>query len=263
MLEFPEDILQGANLIKTAVGAEKIVIGIEDNKKEAFSAIQNRIKEDVWEASLLKTKYPQGAEKNLIFALLNREVPSGGLPFDVGVVVQNVATVKAVWDAIAENKPLIERVITVSGPGIKNPKNLNVRIGTLFQDVIDFCGGPKKENNLLIMGGPMMGLAQWTSFVPVIKGTSGILLWEETSFPQEHACIGCARCVQSCPMSLVPTRLMKFSRFDHWEEAESGGILNCVECGCCQYSCPAHIPLVHWIRLGKNQIIKRKRKKNA
>lgn len=263
MLEFSDDILNGAELIRFATGAKHLIFGIEDNKKEAFKLFQKRLNNNSREVALLKTKYPQGAEKNLIYALLRREVPKGGLPFDVGIVVQNVGTAKAIWDAVHQGKPLYERALTVSGSGIADPKNLMVRIGTPFQDVIDFCGGLQENANILVMGGPMMGLSQWTSEVPVIKGTSGILAWAEPSPAAEHACIRCGRCVDHCPMSLVPTRLMKYIKFDHFTEAENWGALDCVECGSCQYTCPAKIPLVHWIRLGKTQIMNLKRKKSA
>jgi electron transport complex protein RnfC len=263
MLEYPEDILKGAELVRLATGAEKIIVGIENNKKEAFEIFRSQSPGFAFETVLLKTKYPQGAEKNLISALLKRDVPRGGLPFDVGVVVQNVGTVKAVWDAVSLGRPLIERAVTVSGTGIPEPKNLMVRVGTLFQDAIDFCGGGKDDSNMMIMGGPMMGLSQWTAQVPVIKGTSGILVWSEAKPARERDCISCSRCVTHCPMGLVPTQLMKYVKYDFLDEAEAWGALDCVECGCCQYSCPAKIPLVHWIRLGKNQIIAKKRKKSA
>jgi electron transport complex protein RnfC len=263
MLEYPEEILKGAELVRIATGAKKIIVGIEDNKKDAYKAFLSQDPGFSFETNLLKTKYPQGAEKNLIAALLKREVPRGGLPFDVGVVVQNVGTAKAVWDAVSMGRPLIERAVTVSGSGIPEPKNLMVRVGTLFQDVIAFCGGIKDDSNMMIMGGPMMGLAQWTAEVPVIKGTSGILVWTEAKPSRERACISCARCVTHCPMGLVPTQIMKYVKCDFLDEAEAWGALDCVECGSCQYSCPAKIPLVHWIRLGKNQIIAKKRKKSA
>ena len=199
----------------------------------------------------------------MIYALLRREVPRGGLPFDVGVVVQNVGTTKAVWDAISQGTPLYERALTVSGDGIQEPKNVLARLGTPFQDVVDLCGGFTGDISLLVMGGPMMGISQWSLDVPVIKGTSGLLAWKDFPLPTEHSCIQCGRCVDHCPMVLVPTRLMKFVKFDHLSEAEEWGALDCVECGSCQYSCPAKIPLVHWIRLGKNQIAELKRKKSA
>lgn len=263
MLEYPEDILKGAELVRIATGAKRIIVGIEDNKKKAFGLLQEKIQDYTGEVVQLKTKYPQGAEKNLIYAALRREVPRGGLPFDVGVVVQNVGTAKAIWDAVSKGKPLYERALTVSGNGIKEPKNLLVRIGTTIQNVVDFCGGFEESVNILVMGGPMMGLSQWTSDVPVIKGTSGILAWTAPDPSIEYTCIRCGRCIDNCPMRLVPTQLMKYVKYGNLSEAENRGIQDCVECGCCQYTCPANIPLVHWIRLGKNQIMSLKRRKSA
>ncbi|MGD2294453.1 MAG: electron transport complex subunit RsxC [Candidatus Aminicenantes bacterium] len=260
MMEYSDDILNGAELVRIATGAKRVLVGVEDNKKDAFALFQEKTAGSPVGVFLLKTKYPQGAEKNLIHALLRREVPKGGLPFDVGVVVQNVGTTKAIWDAVSKGLPLYQRALTVSGAGIKEPKNLMVRIGALFKDVLAFCGGYDEEANILVMGGPMMGLAQWTTEVPVIKGTSGILSWPAPSSTFEHNCILCARCVDHCPMILVPTQLMKYAKHGYFKEAESWGILDCVECGCCQYICPAKIPLVHWIRSGKHSImIERKR----
>lgn len=263
MLEFTDDIIEGSELIRQTTGARKVIFGIEDNKPEAFHLLREKNSRPEAEVVLVKTKYPQGAEKNLIYALLKREVPRGGLPFDVGVVVQNVATAKAVWDAVRHGKPLYERVMTVSGLGVNNPKNLLVRIGTPFREVFDFCGGVKEGVNTIIMGGPMMGLAQWSLDTPVVKGTSGLLAWTDPNPPSEYPCIRCGRCVSHCPMGLVPTELMKLARNGLYPESESWGILDCVECGSCQFSCPAHIPLVHWIRLGKTTVISLKRKKSA
>ena len=262
MLEFPEDILKGAELARIATGAERIIVGIEDNKKKAFALFQEKIQDYTGDVVLLKTKYPEGAEKNLIQATLHREVPRGGLPFDVGIVVQNVGTAKAIWDAVSNGKPLIERAITVSGRSIAEPKNLFVRIGTPFQSVIEFCGG-LKDGNILVMGGPMMGIAQWSPDVPVIKGTSGILAWDSPEPGIEQPCIRCGRCIEHCPMVLVPTQLAKYIKFDKLDEAEHWGILDCVECGSCQYICPSKIPLVHWMRLGKKRVMSVKQKKSA
>ncbi len=261
MLEHSDDILQGAELIRTATSARRLIVAVEDNKKDVYSLFQNKAQKRKSEAALLKTKYPQGAEKNLIYALLDREVPRGGLPFDVGVVVQNVGTTKAVWEAVRFGKTLYERVITVSGEGIKEQKNLLVRVGTPFQNILEFCGGLMNGADLLIMGGPMMGLAQWSLEIPVIKGTSGLLAWTVSLPEKEFSCIRCSRCVTHCPMGLVPTQLAKYIQFNFLTEAKAWGALDCVECGCCQYSCPAKIPLVQWIRLGKNMIISQNRKK--
>jgi electron transport complex protein RnfC len=263
MLEAPEDIIKGAELARIATGAKRIIVGIEDNKKQAYEIFQDKIKSFDGEVALLKTKYPQGAEKNLIYALLRREVPAGGLPFDVGVVVQNVGTAKAIWEAVSEEKPLYERVISVSGQGIKEPKNILVRIGTLFKNVVEFCGGLSEDADILVMGGPMMGIAQWSLDVPVVKGTSGILAWAAPRPGMEYACIRCGRCVENCPMTLVPTQLARYVQFDDLTAAEKWGVLDCVECGCCQYICPSKIPLVHWMRVGKNRIVNLKQKKSA
>ena len=263
MMEAPEDILKGAELARIATGAKRIIVGIEDNKKKAFEIFQDKITNFSGEVALLKTKYPQGAEKNLISALLRREVPTGGLPFDVGVVVQNAGTAKAIWDAVSRGKPLYERVISVSGQGIMEPKNLLVRIGTPFKNVVEFCGGLKENADILVMGGPMMGIVQWSLDVPVVKGTSGILAWAAPRPRMEYPCIRCGRCVENCPMTLVPTQLAKYVKFDDLIAAEKWGVLDCVECGCCQYICPSKIPLVHWMRLGKNRIITLKQKKSA
>ncbi|MFQ6083118.1 MAG: electron transport complex subunit RsxC [Candidatus Aminicenantia bacterium] len=255
MIEYPEDILKGGELVRIATGAKKIIVGIEDNKPDAIQIMEAHARDfPLAEVVPLKTKYPQGAEKNLIQAILKRKVPAGGLPFDVGVVVQNVATAKAIWDAVSKGKPLYERVVTVTGPGIIQPKNVLVRVGTLFQEVIDFCGGLKEEIKIVIMGGPMMGLAQWSLDVPVIKATSGIIALTSLPSIQEMTCIRCGRCVEHCPMGLVPTQLMKYTKFEKFSAAEKWGILNCVECGCCEYVCPANIPLVHWIRTGKAKV---------
>ncbi|MGB7295048.1 MAG: electron transport complex subunit RsxC [Candidatus Aminicenantales bacterium] len=263
MLEHPGAVLKGAELARLAAGAQKIIIGVEDNKAAAADVLRSKADHFPVEIQLLKTKYPQGAEKNLIYALLRREVPRGGLPFDVGIVVQNVGTAKAIWEAVSAGKPLYERVITVGGPGIREPKNLLVRVGTPFRSAVEFCGGLQDDANTLIMGGPMMGLAQWSLDTPIVKGTSGILAWHSPATATEFPCIRCGRCIEHCPMGLSPTQLHKFVRYEKWAEAENWGVLDCVECGCCQYICPSKIPLVHWMRLGKNKITRAKRKKSA
>ncbi len=261
MIEYPDDILNGAELIRIACGAQKIIIGIEDNKKKAFEILSPKSKRPEVKVVLLKTKYPQGAEKNLIFALLRREVPRGGLPFDVGVVVQNVGTSKAIWEAVSKAKPLYERALTVSGDAVREPKNLLVRIGTPFKNVLDFCGGLNDNASLVVMGGPMMGVSQGLLEVPVVKGTSGILAWEKAPSFIEFPCIRCSRCISHCPMGLVPTQIIKYVKYDDLENAEAWGVLDCIECGCCQYVCPAKIPLVHWLRIGKSRIFSIRKKK--
>ncbi|MGL5345789.1 MAG: RnfABCDGE type electron transport complex subunit C, partial [Peptostreptococcaceae bacterium] len=202
------------------------------------------------------TKYPQGAEKMLIKVLTGREVPSGGLPTDVNVVVQNVGTVAAIYDAVVRGIPLIERVTTVSGGAIKNPKNLLLRVGTTFEEAINCCGGLNEEAKKIIMGGPMMGFAQYTLDIPIVKGTSGILALTEKEVNQskEYPCIRCGKCIEACPMGLVPSMLGTLAENNAFLEAkEDYNLLDCVECGSCAYTCPAKRKLVQSIRYNKLQ----------
>jgi electron transport complex protein RnfC len=259
MVERTYEIIQGLQLMAKTLGDVFSYIGIEDNKKDAIGALKGALRNEAnIEVVPLKTKYPQGSEKQLIRAVLDRRVPSGGLPLDVGVVVQNVGTAWAIIDAVKRGRPLIERVITVTGPGIKKPANLKVRIGTLFQDVIDYCGGFKGKPGKIIMGGPLMGFAQYTPLVPVIKGTTGIVVLpreavEETS---PRSCIRCARCVDSCPTDIFPNLIAQYAGKDKFDWAKEYGALDCIECGVCSYLCPAKIPLVQLIKYAKIQIKK-------
>ncbi|MBC7190245.1 electron transport complex subunit RsxC, partial [Candidatus Aerophobetes bacterium] len=231
MLERPDDCIFGLKAIMRACGAQKGYIGIEDNKKEAIKLLQQNVKDEKdIEVVTLKTKYPQGGEKMLIKAILGREVPSGGLPLDVGVVVSNVGTACAISEAIKKGKPLIERVITVTGNGIERPSNLLVPIGTPLKYILEYCG--LKENaSAIIMGGPMMGIAQWSLDVPVIKGTSGILVFTEDEIrrEEEQPCIRCARCVDHCPVGLMPTTLAKLIKAEKWESLSEYNIMDCIE----------------------------------
>ncbi len=263
MLEHTDEILAGVKILQKILNVKSTYIAIEKNKPDAIKKMQEATKSDsTVEVVPLKVKYPQGAEKQLINAITGREVPTGGLPMDVGCLVQNVGTTRAIYEALAKGKPLYERVVSVTGPGIKEPKNLLVRLGTSFQSVIDYCGGYTEDVAKLIMGGPMMGLAQYSDEVPVIKGTSGILLLTEafvrTSDPLP--CIGCNRCVDTCPMHLVPTKLAEFADFKRYEEAEKWGIMDCIECGTCTFVCPAKRHLLQSIRFGKFEINQQKRK---
>lgn len=263
MLENPEEIIKGFRIIMKILGVQRGIIGIESNKKDAAEVIKKQISaESGMEIVVLPVKYPQGAEKQLIKATLHREVPSGGLPMDIGAVVQNVGTAKAVYDAVASRKPLIERVVTVTGTGIKDPKNLMVPIGTHFQDMIDFCGGLTEHAAKIIMGGPMMGIAQPHLQVPVIKGTSGILILDEkrAHLAKEQTCINCGRCVFVCPSHLLPTSLQRLVYHERYEEAEQLNIMDCIECGSCSYICPANRYLVQSIRHGKRQLLQLKKK---
>ena len=267
MLEQPEKVVYGLKAIMKALNVSKGYIGIENNKKDAISAIQSMAGKNGVQIEIhgLQVKYPQGAEKMLIKAILNREVPAGGLPMDVGVVVQNVGTTVSLTDSIRDRKPVIERVVTVTGSGVKEPKNLMVRIGTLFSDVIEECGGLNDGARKIIMGGPLMGLAQPGLDIPVVKGTSGIVVLTEDEIKAKKAriCIGCGNCVDVCPMFLLPTRISNFSKYDLIEKAEEFGVMDCIECGCCTYVCPSKIHLVQWIRYGKGKILEKRKKKSG
>ncbi len=254
MLEMPDNVLKGMAIIMKVLGVKKGYIGIESNKPDAIESMRKAATDYGFEVITVKTKYPQGAEKMLIKAVKKRKVPTGGLPMDVGAVVQNVGTAVAVANAVSFEKPLTQRVITVTGNGIKEPKNLLVTIGIKFSDVIEFCGGLVDETAQVFMGGPMMGIAQYDLSVPVIKATSGIVCTTNYKQVEPTACIGCGSCVQSCPMFLMPTRLARLSLIRHWSDADKMGIMNCIECGSCAYVCPSNIPLVQWIRVGKQKV---------
>jgi electron transport complex protein RnfC len=267
MLEFADKILNGMSIIMKILGTEKGYIGIESNKPDAIGIMQNLVREKYprFVVAPLQVKYPQGAEKMLIEAIIKRRVPAGGLPMDVGTIVNNVGTALAVHDAVAEGKALVQRIVTVTGNGLHEPKNLMVRIGTSFKVLIEACGGMKETANQVYMGGPMMGYAQTNLDVPVIKATSGIICREshEKTDSAIYPCIQCGSCVSVCPMNLLPTRLFSYAQSGKLEEAEGFGIFNCIECGSCSYVCPAKIPLVQWIRVGKLQVSEAKRKKVA
>ncbi|MGI6299552.1 MAG: electron transport complex subunit RsxC [Verrucomicrobiota bacterium] len=260
MIEAPAPILAGARLIARAVGASRVIVGIEDNKPEALERMRAAAADTDVEVMALRTKYPMGGEKQLIRAMVQRTVPTGGLPLAVGVVVTNVGTSAAVARAVLRGKPLTHRVITVTGAGIRQPKNVLAPIGVSFAALIDFCGGFTEDAARVIAGGPMMGFALGSLEVPVTKGTSGITILTQTEVERaaETACIRCGRCVDVCPLGLVPTRIALAARHRNWEQAERHHIMACMECGCCAYTCPASIPLVQLIRSGKVQLIKRK-----
>lgn len=266
MLECPEAVVLGARIFMKALGVTRAFIGIENNKPDAIQ-LMTKAAAQFPEITVvpLKTKYPQGAEKSLISAITRRTVPAGGLPMDVGVVVNNVATALASAEAVIKRKPLLERVVTVTGDGIKEPKNVVAWIGTPLKELISFCGGLTEDCYQLIMGGPMMGKAQYSLDVPIVKATSGILCLRQESVLKEveHACIKCGKCVNVCPQHLVPTRLVSLTKNEKLEAADAGGILNCVECGSCAYVCPAHIPLVQWLKIGKYNVNEQKRKAAA
>jgi len=258
MLESPDEILAGMHIIEKILGCKNCFIGIEKNKPDAIDVMRRAVKEKGYNYEVIgfNVKYPQGAEKQLIKATVNREVPRGGLPMDVGCLVQNIGTAKAIYEAVSTKKPLIERIVTITGPGIKNPKNLLTRIGTPLSHLFEYCGGITENAGKIIMGGPMMGIGQFSDEVPVIKGTSGIVLFtkNESILAESNNCIACARCVDACPMGLMPTHLGSFIKHEKYLEAKEYGVLDCIECGCCAYICPAKIPLVHSMKYGKNQV---------
>lgn len=258
MLEKPNEIVEGAGFIAQALGVKNVYIAIEDNKPDAILVMREAAERAGFNVVRLKTKYPQGAEKQLIKACLNREVPSGGLPFEVGCIVQNVGTAYAVREAVLFNRPLFERVVTVTGAGVKEPKNLLVRIGTPIRNLIDFCGGYNGEPKKIIMGGPMMGIALGSDQVPVLKGTSGVLIFNQVKEEKEQDCIRCGRCIEACPMGLSPTRLNYHIKAKRFAAAKSEHLLDCIECGCCAYVCPAKIRLVHNFKFGKAEIARLK-----
>ncbi|PUU86546.1 electron transport complex subunit RsxC [Halanaerobium sp.] len=265
MVERPKSIVFGLKALMKAAGASGGFIGIEENKPEAIESMQDAVKDDKnIEVKVLETKYPQGGEKMLIEAILGREVPAGGLPLDVGVVVNNTSTAAAVADAIRDGKPLYERSISITGRGINSPQNLIYRIGTNIGDLVEEAGGLKENAAKVITGGPMMGKAQKSLNIPGVKGTSGILVLvqEEVEVYEPSPCINCARCVDACPMFLMPTQLANYAKNEMVEELEEWQILSCVECGSCSFVCPSKIPLVHHLRLGKAQVMAKKREEN-
>jgi Na+-translocating ferredoxin:NAD+ oxidoreductase subunit C len=264
MQESPETIIEGLKLMMKVVNAENGIIGIEKNKPESIRIMKEKT------ASMqnikvidLEVKYPQGGEKQLIFAAIGKEVPSGGLPMDVGVVVSNVGTANAVYEAVALNKPFYERVVSVTGESITNPKNLLVRIGTPTSELIEYCGGVKEDVYKVVNGGPMMGAAMYSMEAPVHKGTSGILCLskENAAVYEEQPCISCGKCVSVCPLKLVPTEIQMNVQFKRFEQAEKLGILDCMLCGTCAYVCPAKRNLVHYFNIGKAKIAEMKKKK--
>ena len=264
MMEQADDILAGLKILMKIVNAEKGIIGIETNKPEAIKKMKALVK---YEPNIkvigLKLKYPQGAEKQLIYAATKRKVPNkGGLPMEVKVIVQNVGTAIAIYEAVRFKKPLIDRVITVSGKIVNKPKNIKARIGTLFTDLLDFCEGTKEEIGKIISGGPLMGFAISTLETPLTKGSSGLILLnkKDAHKDEESTCLRCGRCVDICPMNLVPSLIANSVRYDDWDAAEKYGVMDCMKCGSCAYVCPSHIKLIQWIDIGKIKVDEKNRK---
>ncbi len=258
MREHAEEIMIGCEILMKAINVNKTLIGIEVNKPEAIEIMRKVAQPFVGITIVpLKKRYPQGGEKQLIDAVIRRQVRSGALPITTGAVVQNVGTVYAVYEAVQKNKPLIERVVTVTGKKLSNPCNLLVRIGTPMSKLIDAAGGLPEDNGKVIGGGPMMGRALVNTDVPVAKGSSGLLLLSQKESERKpmQDCIRCGKCVTACPMGLNPAFLMRDTVFKDWDSCEKMHAFDCIECGSCSYSCPANRPLLDYIRIGKQTVM--------
>ena len=267
MLEHAEAIMLGIRISLKTLGAKHAYIGIEDNKPNAIAHLRKTIPADLpCEVIPLKTKYPQGAEKMLVTAVFKKEIPRGKLPLDLEIVVNNISTVAALGDLATFGQPLIERVVTITGPGIRRPSNLLVPIGTPLKAVLDHCGGLEPTARQILFGGPMMGRSQRFLDVPITKGTSGILCLTDAEIQpvREFACIRCLSCVDACPVFLNPCRLGALARVKQYDAMEAVGVLDCMECGSCSYVCPSNIPLVQRFRVSKALIREQKaREKQA
>lgn len=256
MLENPKSIIEGIKIIQKILGVSTAIVGIEENKPEAIASMRKAAEGTGIEIAPLKTMYPQGGEKQLIKAVLNREVPSGKLPSAVGVVVQNTGTAAAIYEGLVNGIPLIEKIVTVSGKAIQTPKNVKIAIGTPFSYLLDHCGVDREQIDKLVMGGPMMGMAQFSEEAPVIKGTSGLLALTkaETNPYKPKACIGCGKCVGVCPMGLEPVMFARLAAFEQWETFQGYHLMDCIECGSCAFICPSNRPLTEAIKIGKAKL---------
>jgi electron transport complex protein RnfC len=258
MMEKTDEIMVGITIVMKALNVQKAIIGIENNKRDAIDLFtQKATAFPGITVQALKVHYPQGGEKQLIDALTGRQVPSGALPISVGTVVQNVGSTFAVYEAVQKNKPLVERVVTVTGKDVKQPCNILSRIGIPLSNLIDVAGGVPESTGKVISGGPMMGKALASIDIPVTKGTSGILIVPtlEAKRKAMKDCIRCGKCVDVCPMGLNPTLLMNLTEYEVWDRAEKNSITDCIECGSCSYTCPADRPLLDYIRLGKGKVM--------
>lgn len=265
MMESSEELISGIQVLMKGLGVEKAILGIENNKSAAIEKMKKVAEGTAVTVQGLKVKYPQGGEKQLVQALLKREVPSGGLPIDVGVVVFNVGTALAAYEAVMKNKPLIERIVTVTGKSLEKPSNFKVRIGTPVSLLLEKAGGLPEQVAKVINGGPMMGKALSSIDVPVVKGSSGILLMDAQEAKRKEVlpCIRCTKCVKVCPMGLEPYLLMTLSEKGLYERMEGEKTMDCIECGSCAYTCPSSRPLLDYIRLGKAEVGKIMRARRA
>jgi electron transport complex protein RnfC len=252
MVERPEATLRGTEILMAAVETERGTIGIEENKPDAIAALRAAAPPSI-QVVPLRVKYPQGAEKLLIDAIFGERVPAGGLPLDLEMLVNNVGTTVALADLFDRGEPLVERVVTVTGPAVTRPRNLRVPLGTPLSAVIEHCGGLRSNVRQVVLGGPMMGMAQKSLDVPILKGSSGVLCLDRAAAAplREFPCIRCGRCVEACPIFLNPTRLAQLIRAERVEELEGHGLASCFECASCSFVCPSRIPLVQWMRVGK------------
>lgn len=262
MVEKAEEIIVGAKIINKVLGIQNAIIAIDENKPRAIEVLSKLTKTYIGvNVQVCKTKYPQGGEKQLIKAITNREVPSGKLPMEVGCVVQNVGTVFAIYEAVQKNKPLFERIVTVSGDECKNPQNFRVRVGTPASYLIEKCGGLTENTAQVIFGGPMMGTSAVNINAPITKLTSGILILSDkiSHKTPETDCIRCGKCVDVCPIGLRPFLIAQYTRNNMVDELKTINVLDCIECGSCAYTCPAHIPLLDYCKVGKMEVKKTKK----
>ncbi len=257
MMEKPEELLVGIEILKKALGVNKAIIGIENNKPDAIEKLSLLAKQHQGiHVQALKVQYPQGGEKQLIQAVIGKEVPSGGLPIDIGAVVFNVGSVFAIYEAVQKNKPLFERVVTVTGKSVAKPSNFKVRLGTQITELIEAVGGLPEDTGKIINGGPMMGKSIASTDIPVVKGSSGILLIKESEAKRKvvEPCIKCSKCVSVCPMGLEPYLLGVLGEKSIFDKLEKEKVMDCIECGSCSYTCPSGRPLLDHIRFGKANV---------
>ena len=267
MVEKTSEIIKGIHLAAKALEVKNIILAIEENKLSAVFAMEKAVRdfskkepERTIKIVILKTKYPQGGEKQLIKAILKKETPPLKLPLDVGVIVQNVGTCFAIYEAVYKNKPVMERCVTFTGSCLRGPGNFLVRLGTTVKDVVDYCGGFTEKPAKMIIGGPMMGVAQYTLDIPIIKGVTGAIFLskKELEIFEESPCIRCAKCIDLCPVNLVPTDIMRMIKYSRWHYLDELHPVDCIECGSCAYACPARIPLVQYVKLAKTKQLEKK-----